>query len=283
MILVIGASGYVGSKICQYLDFQYIPYLPMSYRYGLNDTERLDFLCKTYNITDIINCAAYTGDKSIDDCEHNVKKTEDANVNLVKDIVNIAKKHKIKLLHVSTGCIFDGNDNWTEKDSPFFRESVYTRTKIEAEEIVSKYEESYICRLRLPFDYIDHPKNLLSKLIKFNEISDHENSITNLNDFALIATGMIVYKKPYGIYNIVNHGSITFSDIKTLLAKNDMCPYIWKVLTPNEERIKFPNKKSNTTLNNFKIRQEGFIVDDVKTSISKCLANWNNTESNIFW
>lgn len=283
MVLVLGSSGYVGSKICQYLRFQEIPFTTFTLRFDISRIDKFDHICRTKHISSIINCSGFNGEKSIDDCEANVQKTEDANVICVWQIVDICKKYRIPLLHVSTGCIYDGDQNWSESDDPNYSTSVYNRTKIEAEQIVSTYANSYICRLRLPFDYMDNPKNLLSKMIKFTEITDHYNSITNLNDFAQISVELIKEKKPFGIYNIVNSGKISFLDIKNILSGFNVGAKPFRVLTPDEERVKFQIPRSNTTLNNVKVTHEGFILDDVRDSIMKCLNNWNNINTDIFW
>ncbi len=280
MFLVLGSSGYVGQKICQYLDYQNIKYDTFSLRFNIGLIEKLDYICRVKNIKGIINCTAYTGDNSINDCEINVEKTKDANVYCVWNIVDICKKYNIPLVHISTGCIFDGDNNYNETDEPFFEKSVYSKTKIEAEKIVSAYSNTYICRLRLPFDFIDHPKNILSKMIRFNKVGNQKNSITNLNDFALIVVELMNSRKPFGIYNIVNPGSISMNEIKKILFNEfGMINSSWEILDDNDPVFVH---RANTTLSSEKIQRLGFIMDDVQTSIRKCMSNWNSDE-NIFW
>ena len=280
MILVLGSSGYVGSKICQYLKYQNIPFKTFSLRFDLSVIQKLDNFCRREGISGIINCTAYTGTKSIDDCEIEIEKTENANIYCVWNIIDICKKYNIPLVHVSTGCVFDEDKNYTEEDIPFFESSVYSRTKIEAEKIVSSYFNTYICRLRLPFDFADHPKNLLSKMIKFNKVGNQQNSITNLNDFALISVELLRQKFPFGIYNIVNPGSISMNEIKEILFNEfQMGQPSWEVLKATDDIFK---NKTNTTLSSIKICQSGFVLDEVRNSIRKCINNWNN-EDNIFW
>lgn len=281
MILVLGASGYVGRKICEYLDYQKIKFDTFSIRFDITIIDKLDYICRTKPISGIINCSAYTGTKSIDDCDVEVAKTTDANVFCTWNIVDICKKYRIPLVHVSTGCIFDGNGNWDESVSPFFDKGVYNSTKIEAEKIVSSYDNTYICRLRLPFDYVDHPKNLLSKLIKFNTVGDTKQSMTNLSDFALIVSELINQKKPYGIYNIVNPGSISMNGIKTILTNRGLAQGSWTVLSQESEQELFKNK-ARTTLSSIKVQNEGFILDDIELSINRCIDNWN-LEEKVFW
>jgi dTDP-4-dehydrorhamnose reductase len=280
VVLILGSTGYIGNKICQYLKYQNIPFKTFTFRSNQNSIQYFDYFCQKNKITSIINCSAYTGEKSIDDCEMNILKTWEANVYSVEKLVNVCQKYKITLVHISTGCIFDGDKNYTEEDIPFFEKSVYSKTKIEAEKIVNSYFNTYICRLRLPFDYIDHPKNLLSKMIKFNKVGDQQNSITNLNDFVLIVVELLQQKFPFGIYNIVNPGSISMNEIKEILFNEfQMGQPSWEVLKETDDIFK---NKANTTMSSIKIYESGFILDEVRNSIRKCLTNWNN-EENIFW
>lgn len=280
MVLVLGSSGYVGSKICQYLDFQGIPFATFSLRFNIGNIEKLDHICRTTRVKKIINCSAYVGEKSIDECEVNVGKTEDANVYCVWNIVEICKKYNITLTHVSTGCIFDGDKSWDESADPFFGESVYNRTKIEAEKIVSTYDNIYICRLRLPFDFLNHPKNFITKMMKFNKVGDQPNSITNLNDFALIAVELSQQKHPFGTYNIVNPGKISAHGIKSILQEYRFISDPWTILDHNDPIF---NLRANTTLSSRKILHEGFVMDEVGLSIRKSLDNWDDSTTNVFW
>lgn len=281
MILVLGSSGYVGSKICEYLEYQKMKYETYSLRFNIGKIDQLDYICRTKAIRGVVNCSAYTGTNSIDDCDLEVEKTTDANVVCVWNIVDICKKYRIPLVHVSTGCIFDGDNNWDESVSPFFDVGVYNSTKIESEKIVSSYDNTYICRLRLPFDFQNHPKNLLSKLIKFNTVGESQQSMTNLSDFALISVELMNQKKPYGIYNIVNPGSISMNGIKLILTDRGLSYGSWNVLSQESEQELFKNK-ARTTLSSMKVQHEGFILDDIHSSINRCIDNWESQE-NVFW
>ena len=106
-ILVTGSNGQLGSEIRE-LSSEYT---------GLNffftDVDTLDICDKvalnTYvknnNINLIINCAAYT---AVDKAEDDVELCEKINTFAVKNIAEVAKENKLKVIHVSTDYVFDG-------------------------------------------------------------------------------------------------------------------------------------------------------------------------------
>ena len=88
-------------------------------------------------------------------------------------------------MHISSGCIYDGyNKVYTEEDPPNFcfktnNGSFYSGCKALAEDLVNK-NNSYICRLRIPFDQYNNPRNYLSKLQNYNKLLNMKNSIKSL-------------------------------------------------------------------------------------------------------
>lgn len=78
----------------------------------------------------IIHCAAMA---NVDDCEANPEQAETINAMLPGQIAGIAAQNKIKMLHISTDAVFDGEKgNYSEKDLPNPL-SVYARTKLGGE------------------------------------------------------------------------------------------------------------------------------------------------------
>jgi len=93
----------------------------------------------------------------------------------------------IPLGHVSSGCIYEGRRSdgqpFTEEDEPNFsfkynNSSFYSGTKTIAEQIVGKWEKSYIWRLRIPFEEFDNSRNYISKILKYERLLDAENSVS---------------------------------------------------------------------------------------------------------
>lgn len=278
MICVLGSTGYVGNKICEYLILKNIPYKTFSMR----EKYHLRYFIQKWNIAYLINCSAYVGEKGIQDCELNPSLTYQANVDNVSYLINLCRDYDLTLSHISTGCIFQGNYFWTEDSTPNFNNSIYNNSKIDSEKIANMYDKSFIFRLRIPFDYIDHPKNIISKMKKFDKVGIQPNSLTNINDFARIVVDHTLNYFNYGTFNVVNPGSITFNDIKRIMKERNIISDEWTVLSEEKELELFQNKKSNVTLSSQKIISNGYQLDEIYTSINKCLDNWNS-DKNIFW
>ena len=52
-----------------------------------------------------------------------------------------------------------------------------------AEEALAGLGQSYIWRLRIPFDEVDNPRNYLSKVQRYPKVYDNVNSISHRADF----------------------------------------------------------------------------------------------------
>ena len=77
---------------------------------------------------------------------------------------------------------------FTETDTPnfSFRDgpcSFYSGTKALGEEAIAGIGQSYIWRLRIPFDEFDNARNYLSKVQRYSKVYDNVNSISHRADF----------------------------------------------------------------------------------------------------
>jgi hydrogenase maturation factor len=81
------------------------------------------------------------------------------------------------------------------------------------ENIVKNYTNVLYLRINYPLSSCSNPKNLLTKLKCFTQISDSKFSITCIDSlFPLLSS--IVENKEIGIMNFVNPGTISLVDIK---------------------------------------------------------------------
>jgi dTDP-4-dehydrorhamnose reductase len=135
-ILVTGSNGQLGSEIkalssaypvfeCVFSD---LPELDICNLALLSD------FVKEKEIQAIINCAAYT---AVDKAEEDVEIAGLVNAKAVGNLVAVAEKHQLKLIHISTDYVFDGTSHipYTENMSvsPL---GVYGTTKRKGEEFV---------------------------------------------------------------------------------------------------------------------------------------------------
>lgn len=229
-ILIWGHSGWIGKQIIEHLnDLNNINNLE-----SLDDdyqivyaTSRLECYSKILkeigriNPDRIICSAALTGTPNVDWCEINVDKTYLINTIGIYNLTYAAKMYGIHVTFYSSGCIYANNEKYpipyafSEEDEPNFDLSIYSKSKIYAEKMLSHFDNILILRLRMPITYEKHIKNLITKLSNYKTIVNIPNSITVLPDLLPISIDMM--KKQYiGIYNFVNPGYITHNDILVL-------------------------------------------------------------------
>ena len=181
-ILVIGGSSLLGYKLLSNTNnFE----LYASYNKNLINLKNIETLkiditneknCeKILNLKPdiIINTAAIT---NVDYCEKFEKNAFDVNVTGTKNIAKIAEKLGSKLIHISTDAVFSGNKKfYVEEDKPN-PISVYGKTKLESEKIISKVTDSIILRPSVIFGWIpsEYIKTQTAKDWKFSKMDFHK-------------------------------------------------------------------------------------------------------------
>ena len=151
MILLLGATGYVGKAFEKYFKSNDISFLTHSIRFPLNVNE-LRRICLRNKVTAIYNCAAYVGKPNVDACELNKDAALLANALLPQQLLKFCSDYAIYLMHISSGCIFTDDNcdqalpparEFTEKDAPNFcfdapKYSWYSGTKALDEHLIKK-------------------------------------------------------------------------------------------------------------------------------------------------
>jgi len=146
-ILILGSTGMMGSMmskflknddrfkiLCTYKDYQKIKLLKLSNRQRKKlNVFNLPDLKKTilnYNPDYLINCIGLI--KQLCN-EKNITQTKFLNSDLPKKILQIAKKKKFKIIHLSTDCVFSGKKgNYNEIDK-CDAEDFYGQSKFDGE------------------------------------------------------------------------------------------------------------------------------------------------------
>lgn len=221
-ILVTGANGQLGNEIRRIAS--------NSYQYTFVDLEEMDlsdeqsiaafFEGKDFDF--LINCAAYT---AVDRAEEESALAYLINAAAVKTIATICRERKIRLIHISTDYVFDGEGNQpiTETATPNPL-SVYGKSKLAGERHVQKIlEDAYI--IRTAWVYSTFGKNFVKTIIKLAKergslgvVYDQIGSPTYAKDLAgaiikiiqAIESGRT--DKP-GIYHYTNEGVISWYDL----------------------------------------------------------------------
>ncbi|MEJ7778806.1 MAG: SDR family oxidoreductase [Daejeonella sp.] len=147
-ILVTGSNGLLGQKLTDHCiadpEIELIATStgpnrhPVSSGYiyeefDIRDLSRLNALIEQHRPDTIINTAAMT---NVDTCELDKKLCRELNVEAVKNLITVCEREDIRLIHLSTDFIFDGeNGPYSEEAAPNPL-SYYGLTKLEAEKLL---------------------------------------------------------------------------------------------------------------------------------------------------
>lgn len=286
MIILFGSTGYIGSEFKRQLEQKQIEFKcwPNAAKTTFYDLEKW-YDEAGYPIIDaVINAAGYTGKPNVDACELNKEDTLHGNVIWPQILTDWCALNDIPFGHVSSGCIYQGRREdgkpFTEEDQPNFtwsknNGSFYSGTKAIGETVVSKWEKSYIWRLRIPFEEYSNPRNYITKMVRYEKLLQAENSISNKQEFVSACIQTIIKKVPYGIYNVTNTGYITtdrlVEKLKNTIAKDKQFKLIDEKELYNGIALA---KRSNCVMDNSKLLSTGITMRTVDEAIDYCLNNW---------
>lgn len=113
-------------------------------RCDIRDKNALSLLFDSYRPDAVIHTAALVGDGA---CQVNEKATRDINEEGTKNIAELCKKWKSRLVYTSTCSVYGINHELLDEESPVNPLSLYAITKLAGEEYVKKVERHTIHRL----------------------------------------------------------------------------------------------------------------------------------------
>lgn len=265
MRVLIFGNGYIGNRLqqsCHYF---------MSEKRVISVDDIISEIDK-HSADVAINCIGYTGGRNVDGCEVEVERTLMANSFIPIMFAEAAVRTGVKLVHISSGCIYHSkNGMLCEDDDPDFFDLYYSRTKIYAERalsVMSTKNKFLIVRIRIPLDYIPHRRNLLTKLLSFNQVLDSPNSVTYLPDFAQ-ALSYLIEIDACGIYNLVNSGELRYPDLLDIY--NRYVSHQYSIISSCADIGKV---RTDLVLSTRKLEGSGFKVRDINSVLEECVGEY---------
>jgi dTDP-4-dehydrorhamnose reductase len=312
MILLLGASGYIGDAFAKELQRRDLAFVPLQRKQV--DYTRFDTLIgylRSKKPELVINAAGYTGKPNVDACEGAKADTLLGNTLLPQTIADACAALDIPWGHVSSGCIYTGAKvetngkmrvekslnrpdlrelvekspekihGFTEADTPnfSFRDlpcSFYSGTKALAEEAIAGIGNSYIWRLRIPFDEVDGARNYLSKVQRYPKVYDNVNSVSHRTDFVRACLDTWRQRAPFGIYNVTNPGFVTTRQVIGLIEKILKPKRKFEFWESDDEFYKVAAKtpRSNCVMDVSKLLAAGIKIRGVHEALEDSLKNW---------
>ncbi len=312
MIVVLGASGYVGQAFAAALQARGAAFQTVS-RSKVDYTQfsvLRRFLAETRPAFRI-HAAGFTGKPNVDACETARAETLLGNSLLPQTIVHACEVTGVPWGHISSGCIYNGAKvrdggttailadltspqaeellarapekitGFTEGDEPnfSFRQppcSFYSGTKALGEEALARATNGYIWRLRIPFDERDNPRNYLTKLQRYPKVYNNVNSLSHRGDYAQACLDTWEKRVPWGTYNVTNPGHVSARQVIGLIEKHLQPARKFEFWANDKEfyRVAARTPRSNCILDVSKLLAAGIKMRPVEEALNHALTNW---------
>ena len=277
-IVVIGASGQLGSDIANHLNNKY-DIIPLNHSdMSIENFDSSREILKKFSPDCIINTAAF---HNVELCEVNPNDAFLINATAMKNLSIIANEINSILIQFSTNYVFGGENRltpYTESDKTF-PINMYGISKLAGEHIIQSYcNKWYIFRVAGLYGKTGTKakkyKNFIDMMVK---LSKNEKELPSSNDefFTFTSTSdlakmieFILPKDAFGLYHATNSGEcsrLTFSkEVFRLLDIECKLKGVSKNYFPT--KYKQPNY---TVLNNDKLTNLGFRMSDWKQSLKE--------------
>jgi dTDP-4-dehydrorhamnose reductase len=176
-VLVTGATGQVGSRLCRMLDQENYECIPI----GRSDWDMASDPQKGYRIVfmsspdAVVNTAAYT---AVDDAEDDEDAAHAVNASAVGSLSSACSELQIPLIHLSTDYVFDGAKTapYRETDTPN-PQTAYGRSKLASEFEARRFSKHVI--LRLAWVFSDHGHNFVKTMVR---VLEKREAVTVVDD-----------------------------------------------------------------------------------------------------
>lgn len=227
-ILITGSKGQLGLELAS-LGYQFPNFhLFCTDKFSLNilNFEESEQYVSKNKIDVIVNCAAYT---DVNKAEDEFEMADEVNHLAVKNLGLIAKKHHIKLIHISTDYVFDGNSEIPYEESDTTNpQNAYGISKLNGEKALLEINPKNSLIIRTSWLYSEFGNNFVKSMLKLSKekesitvVSDQIGSPTYAKDLALAILQIIqaISSEDLQIYHYANKGQCSWFDFASAIMK----------------------------------------------------------------
>jgi len=219
-VLVTGASGQLGSEIRQIssaypLEFIFTDVAELD----ITDREAVWSFFQKNQVDAVVNCAAYT---AVDRAETEIELADKVNHLAAKYLAEAAKEFNVKLVHVSTDYVFDGESFLPyEADSTPNPQSIYGVTKLAGEQAILALNlpNSIVIRTSWVYstfgnNFVKTMRRLGSERSELNVVADQIGTPTYARDLASCILDILprLSNATTSIYHYSNEGVCSWYD-----------------------------------------------------------------------
>jgi len=284
-ILVTGKNGQLGRSIQKIVsnekqanEFVFVGRNELNF----SQNDNLEKYFKENNFDVVINCAAYT---AVDKAEEQQESANQINHLAVEKLATIAQKKNIKLIHISTDYVFDGESphpyTETDKVNPI---NIYGETKLAGEKALQTIMPTNAIIIRTSWVYSEYSNNFVDTMLrlgedrdKLNVVNDQVGSPTYATDLAnailkiIDSTGYQTKSPATEIYHYSNKGKASWYEFaKEIFDLADIHCAVKPIAT---KQYPTPAKRpKNTLMNKAKITEIfGVAIPNWKESLNTCI------------
>lgn len=204
-ILLTGANGQLGRCFQDRLPAEWEVLATDTAELDITDLQQVETTIAHYKPDAIVNAAAYT---AVDKAESEPELAEKINVTGPENLAIVAHKQGIRLVHVSTDYVFDGNAT-----EPYSEESatnplsVYGKTKLAGEKAVTQAASEAII-VRTAWVFSEYGNNFVKTMLRLAKerdalsiVADQRGCPTYAGDLAQAIISLLEKNAKGGIYH----------------------------------------------------------------------------------
>jgi len=222
----------------------------------------------------VVNCAAKT---NLDWCAENMDEAFRVNTLGPINILKACEENGCKLVHISTGCVFDGNDKVVDENDTPNSKVWYSKTKAYADDYIISYGYNpyLILRPRQMISSTADRTNMITKFLSLRSIGCHseDNSITCTEDFGLMIDHLLKIDA-HGVYNCVNDGTISPYEIAEMIRDYLDPTMVVESISYEKMLSMMPEKRVNVIMSTSKLKASGFTPRHARDALTWCLDNY---------
>ncbi|MCA6925191.1 dTDP-4-dehydrorhamnose reductase [Pectobacterium versatile] len=204
-ILLTGANGQLGRCFQDRLPDHWQIYSTDANELDITDLKQVEAAIVRYQPDAIVNAAAYT---AVDKAETESVLVEKINVTGPHNLATVAHEKRIRLVHVSTDYVFDGNATTPYvESSPTNPLSVYGKTKLAGELAVIKAAPDSII-VRTAWVFSEYGNNFVKTMLRLAKerdelsiVADQKGCPTYAGDLAQAIISLLEKNAESGIYH----------------------------------------------------------------------------------
>lgn len=276
-ILIIGASGFLGTKL--YLDLSKKYEVVGSYtshpkdkmiHLDLSDPNQIDKFITEIKPDVVIHAA---GNPDLDYCEKHSEETENLHHMSVRYVVEACAKTRSKLIYVSSTYVFSGDKApYRENDSLGEPINEYGKAKGKAEQDVKTLANSVILRFDFIYGYNgkDFSNGLLGRLMEGGSIyaANEQKRKPLFVDDVSTAIDKIIEKDANGVFHLAGPDNITKYELYVQLAEILGLKLNINPMSEKDQVVKqVARRPKDTSLLTDRLEELGMVCTPIKESL----------------